>query len=150
MTAVISGQCLCGAVTVTVRDLSDAMWACHCEMCRRWSGGLLFGIEAPAGSVSARGPIKSHRSSSFTERAWCDTCGSALWLRTLMGNEAGDYDLASGLFENAGGARLHHESYSDCCPDGYALAGDHQRITRAQYERDNPRVLETHTEEAAK
>ena len=33
------GRCLCGAVRVRVARLASTMSACHCDMCRRWSGG---------------------------------------------------------------------------------------------------------------
>jgi len=34
-------------------------------------------------------------------------------------------------------AAVMREVYADRCPSGYALAGDHARMSRAEYERDN-------------
>ena len=34
-----TGHCLCGAVTLTAHQASNHVGACHCTMCRRWSGG---------------------------------------------------------------------------------------------------------------
>lgn len=134
------GHCLCGAVTVTTDALSNEISACHCDMCRRWSGSIQMGIEVPFDAVTISGPVKTHQSSRLAQRAWCDTCGSALWFRYTTDRDAGYFELAPGLYENAGGATLTHEVYADRCPDGYALAGDHDRVTQAEYEQDNPHV----------
>lgn len=128
------GHCLCGAVTVVARNLSDKISACHCEMCRRWSGSIQMGIEAKEEDATVTGPVKVYRSSSFAERAWCDKCGSALWLRNVAGRDVGYFEFMPGLFENAGDAKLTRVVYADCCPDGFALAGDYERVTKTDYE----------------
>lgn len=129
-----TGSCLCGAVHVSVDAPMSKISACHCDMCRRWSGSIQMGIEVPETSVTITGPVKTYRSSSFAERAWCETCGSALWFRDFDGRDAGFFEMTPGLFENAGGARLLREVYSDRCPEGYALSGDIERVTKADYE----------------
>lgn len=126
------GRCLCGAVTVRA-ELGRGISACHCEMCRRWSGGIQMGIEAPAARAEISGPVATYASSSFAERAWCGLCGSALWLRNTHGEGSDAYEFVPGLFENAGGARLVREVFADRCPDGYALAGDHERQKAEDY-----------------
>lgn len=101
-----------------------------------------MGIEAAGADVSITGPVKTYRSSYLAERAWCDTCGSALWLRDVEGPNAGLYELVPGLFDNAAGARLVREVYADCAPTGYALAGDHRRVSKTEYETTHPFVHE--------
>ena len=128
------GRCLCGAVKVKAKGMSGEISACHCSMCRRWSGSIQMGIEASFDNVAISGPAKVFCSSDIAERAWCETCGSALWFRYVGGPDRGYFELAPGLFENAGDARLTREVYADCCPDGYALAGDHLRVSKAEYE----------------
>ncbi len=100
----------------------------------------------PRGAVTITGPVKTFQSSEFAERAWCDRCGSALWFRDTKGPGAAYYELAPGLFENAGGATLIREVYADCCPQGYALAGDHVRVSRADYEANNLHASEGATQ----
>ena len=139
MSARATGRCLCGAVRIEA-DLATEISACHCENCTRWSGAIQMGIEAT--DVVASGPVKTHRSSRLAERAWCDTCGSALWFRYVEGRDSGYHELAPGLFENAGDARLTRVVYADRAPDGYALAGDHARIGQEQYEAENPHLNE--------
>ena len=47
-----------------------------------------------------------------------------------------------GLFPDAGGATLAREVYADLRPSGYAFAGDHARLTAAQYEAEGRHVGE--------
>ncbi|MDF1726142.1 MAG: GFA family protein [Sulfitobacter sp.] len=141
-TTTTTGQCLCGAVKVVVTGPLGDISACHCEMCTRWSGSVQMGLEVPQERCEISGPVKTHRSSDIGERAWCDTCGSAVWFRYPEGPDAGYFELAPGLFDNAGGARLVRIVYADRHPDGFALAGDVQRISKADYEANNPFVKE--------
>ena len=39
-----TGRCLCGAVTFTATP-RGGMHACHCDTCRRLSGGILFSVD---------------------------------------------------------------------------------------------------------
>lgn len=98
----------------------------------------MMGIDAPADTVTVSGPVKTYRSSPFAERAWCDRCGSALWLR----DDGKEYELVPGLFENAGGARLTRIVYADRKPDGWDFAGTLHRVSREDYEKSNPFVRE--------
>lgn len=144
-TQVTRGHCLCGEVQVEVRGLGREISACHCDLCARWGGGIQFGIEAAADTVTATGRIKTHRSSRLAERAWCDTCGTSVWHRDITGPHAGFIELCPGLFDNAGGARLTRVVYADRAPQGLALAGDHERISQAQYDAENPNLNEDDT-----
>ncbi|WP_373355574.1 GFA family protein [Pseudoroseicyclus sp. CXY001] len=130
----VTGRCLCGAVTVTVGELPKELSACHCEMCRKWSGTMGMGIATPEAEITVTGEVATYASSPFAERAWCPTCGSSLWVRDTEGENVGIIELCPGLFENAGGAVMVREVYADRCPEGYRFAGDHERISRANYE----------------
>lgn len=133
--AAITGHCLCGAVQVSTTALSGTMSACYCEMCTRWSGGVQMFIEAPEETVKLSGPVKTYRSSDFAERAWCDVCGSAIYLRNVAGRDVGYFEFSPGLFENAAGARLNRVVYSDRAPGGATIGGaDVERVTKAAYE----------------
>ncbi|MFD2857604.1 GFA family protein [Seohaeicola zhoushanensis] len=95
-------------------------------------------MDAEAETVTVRGPVKTYRSSPFAERAWCDTCGSNLWIR----DDGKQYELMPGLFPNAGGARLTHVVYADRAPEGWNYAGEITRISATDYEKANPFVSE--------
>ncbi|WP_146346374.1 GFA family protein [Phaeobacter marinintestinus] len=126
----ISGQCLCGAVTVTATintgERPAIVRACHCDMCRRQTSSMFMSLATDPGTLKIEGPEKIYRSSEWAQRGFCEVCGSTLWYGTL---HDGVKNIAAGLFDNAAGAPLKLEFYSDMVPEGYALAGDHRRLT---------------------
>ena len=128
------GRCICGAVTVRVTGPMEEIWACHCDYCRRWSGGVQMGIDVPPARVEITGPVKTHQSTHIAQRAWCDVCGTAIYFRNTDSADA-DFELAPGLFDDFGGARLARISYADRDTAGLAMGGeDVERISKADYE----------------
>ncbi len=99
-----------------------------------------MGIGVDRSRVKLCGPVKTHQSSAIAERAWCDVCGSVVWFRYTQGRDEGYLELVPGLFSNFGGARVTCLNYADKAPDGFALAGDFERITKDDYETRNPHV----------
>ncbi|MBO9448462.1 GFA family protein [Ruegeria sp. R14_0] len=129
----LQGQCMCGAVTVTATPARDALGACHCDQCRRWTSSMLVTFQAEPG-YAALGPVKTYTSSDWAERAFCSECGSALWYRiTLPGEMHGHTQMAAGLFEDTGHP-LQLELYIDKKPDGYAFAGERRQMTKTEVE----------------
>ena len=129
----LKGKCLCGAVTVEFEPAKSELGACHCEMCRRWVGSAFVEIDVKPGSLKYDGPVKTFASSDWAERAWCDTCGSTLWYHlTMPGHDF--YGMSAGLVDNAGGLTLKREIYIDKKPGGYAFAGGHKLLTKADFE----------------
>ena len=129
----MDGQCMCGAVTLTVTPAIQELHACHCEMCRRWTGSAFVEVDVLSDAMRFSGPVKTIKSSDWAERAWCDTCGSNLWYKiTLPGHER--YSVSAGLFDDAGGFALTKEIYIDRKPGGYALSGVHETKTKAEVE----------------
>lgn len=121
----MNGQCLCGAVSVTMTPARDKLTACHCDMCRRWCSGPFVSIEA-APDPTISGPAKVIQTSDWAERAHCDECGSSLWYR--MTEPAGSHNFAAGLFETAE-RPIGLEVWIDKKPSGYAFAGDRRQMT---------------------
>ena len=50
-----TGQCMCGAVRFTARDVPGEYGICHCEMCKRWTGAALAAVAVPVNSVTWQG-----------------------------------------------------------------------------------------------
>ena len=121
----LKGQCMCGAVIVTATRADPVLRACHCDMCRRWTSSMYMSVPTTPGSIVVTGPVKTYRSSDWAERAFCNTCGSALWYATVHDDHK---SLAAGLFDNAANNTMKLEFFSDLKPDGYALTGDHNQI----------------------
>lgn len=135
----LTGHCLCGAVTITVAGQhEEAVGACHCRMCQRWTGGLFLCFTAAPGAVNVTGQVARFRSSAFAERAFCPRCGTHLWFNDV--DAAGvpeNFELMPGLFDAARGWPLRSEIYVDRAMAAVPLAGDHRRETRAGYEAQN-------------
>ncbi|WP_299881366.1 GFA family protein [uncultured Sulfitobacter sp.] len=129
MTKKINGQCLCGAVQITAEVDNPRLRACHCDMCRQHTSGAFFSLETVPGSITVEGPVKVYDSSDWATRAFCGTCGSTLWYGTKHDDAK---NLAAGLFPNAGGGVLKVEFFADQCPQGYAIAGDHRKMTTTE------------------
>jgi hypothetical protein len=87
---------------------------------------MFVSLETVPESIAVDGPVKVFDSSDWANRAFCETCGSTLWYGT---KHDGAKNLAAGLFPNAGGGVLKVEFFADKCPQGYALAGDHRKMT---------------------
>ncbi len=129
----ISGSCICKAVHLSAVPAKPELGACHCDTCRNWTGSAFVSIETEPGSLEVSGPVKNYRSSDWAERGFCETCGTTLWYHlTIPGHET--HILAAGLFDDAAGLSLTHEIYIDRKPAGYAFAGDHHRMTKAEVE----------------
>ena len=86
--------------------------------------------------VEVTGPVKRFRSSSFAERAWCDQCGTQLWIK----DDDGNHEVMPGLFDQAQDLPLSHEVFVDQAFACVALAGDHPRLTAAEYQASGSKV----------
>ncbi|MEP2641007.1 GFA family protein [Roseobacter sp.] len=122
----LHGRCLCGAVRLTVQMQSASLQACHCDMCRQHTSGMFISVDTVPGTLQVDGPAQSYASSDWAERGFCGVCGSTLWYGT---REDGMRHPAAGLFKEAGDGRMALEFFADKCPQGYALAGDHRRLS---------------------
>lgn len=130
MSTTSSGRCLCGAVRFTATGVDPHYHACHCGMCRRWSGGAPF-FAANTESVELEGTehLARYESSSWAKRGFCRRCGTTLFY-FLEPTQA--YMMSVGAFDDQSPFRLVLEIFIDCKPEGYALAGEHARLTEAE------------------
>lgn len=127
MTERLDGRCLCGAVTFTATP-KGGIGACHCQMCRRMSGGVFLAVECET-DVAVQGPVKTYESSAWAVRQFCGECGSTLFWRS----KAGDAVAASvQAFEDPSAFALETEIYIDAKPSSYEFSGDHPRLTEAE------------------
>lgn len=127
-----TGHCLCGAVRVTVTDLSPEMHACHCENCRR-QGMIGFSVAVPEANLSLTGEdaVGIYASSDWGSRGFCKTCGSNLWFRAT--GAGSPYYLSPGLLDDLSGLTLVDEIFIDKKPAAYDFAGPTQRLTGTQF-----------------
>jgi len=129
-----SGGCLCGAVRYELAEAPAGYGACHCGMCRKFSGGIELGVQVMPGAITWEGDVpKTYRSSDWAERGFCATCGSSLfWRLTMPGPMQGMLALCAGTLDSLEGLDLQSEVYIDHKPAGHAFAGEHTRMTEAE------------------
>jgi hypothetical protein len=124
-----SGQCLCGAVQFEAEDIEAEFSACHCIMCQRWSSGPFFSTTAGKVSFTGEEHLTRYQSSAWAERGFCNICGSNLFFRVL---KLPQHEMCVGAFNDTDGLVMTGEIFVDRKPDGYALAGDHPRLTEKE------------------
>lgn len=125
-----NGHCLCKSVTFTVEAPSH-LDACHCETCRRWSGGPYIGLDFSPITLSSDESLKWFRSSDWAERGFCSACGSSLFYRLLEDKEK--YSVCVGALENPpNDLMMTKEFFIDHKPDFYAFEGERERLTGAE------------------
>ena len=125
-----TGQCLCGAVKFTAEDVDTHIHACHCSMCRNWTGGPMQAAQVGKVDFTGEEFVKRYASSEWAERGFCTECGTSLFYRL---KEPEMYMLATGLFDDGEQFELAGEIFIDEKPSGYAFAGDHPRMTAAEF-----------------
>lgn len=76
------GGCLCGAIRFRATGAPGKAHTCSCTSCRKHSGSLtLSWVEFPALNVEWTGPSgkpSTWRSSPYSNRAFCSTCGTTI------------------------------------------------------------------------
>ncbi len=125
-----TGKCLCGAVTFTAEEVEKHVHACHCSMCRSWTGGPMQAARCDGVSFDGAEHIKTFQSSEWAERGFCSVCGSSLFYRMP---ETGMTMMALGAFDEQDQFDLAGEIFVDEKPAGYNFAGDHERLTAAEF-----------------
>lgn len=76
----LDGGCMCGAVRYRAINAPTYTGVCHCNDCRRATGGAYvpwFGV-APEHLKIIEGNITEHESSPGIKRGFCGKCGSSL------------------------------------------------------------------------
>ena len=128
--SLIKGRCLCGAVTVTVENVSKNVGVCHCDMCRRWSGGLWMTVDCGTQvSIGGESNVKVFNSSDWAERAFCHQCGSHLYYRLKQSNQ---YIMSVGIFADIKDLVFDHQIFIDEKPYYYSFREDTENMTGAE------------------
>lgn len=87
----ISGSCLCGAVSLEIQEpLEQAPEACHCTQCRKQTGNFLVGVNVRRSALRVLGEeqVTWYQSSPDVQRGFCSICGSTLfWKPTIHAYE---------------------------------------------------------------
>lgn len=124
MTVSLNGGCLCGAVRFTAETDDDGIVACHCTMCRRWSGHVWAAAGVTALRIEDERALRWYRSSGIGERGFCAECGSSLFWRGVRDGHAveDDVEVSGGALDAPTGLRLSSHARVDFKGDYYAIA----------------------------
>ena len=77
----VQGQCLCGQVAFSLAVQDRHVHACHCQMCRRQSGGPSLSVEYEPDSLtySKRDSVQVYDSYERAQRVVCSNCATFLF-----------------------------------------------------------------------
>jgi arsenate reductase len=83
-----TGHCLCGQAQFHTLAQPRFVAHCHCESCRRQTGSIPASfVGFSEGEVAFTGSVQEFESSPDIFRAFCPTCGSALYYRPAQDKE---------------------------------------------------------------
>ncbi|MFK7794554.1 MAG: GFA family protein [Gammaproteobacteria bacterium] len=122
--------CLCGQVKLTAAKHNNTVGACHCGICRKWTGGPFMTIDCGTDvSFDSAGSVSVFSSSEWAERGFCKHCGSHIFYRL---KETQQYFIPAGLFENTDNFVFDHQVFIDNKPHYYDFANNAENMTEAQ------------------
>jgi hypothetical protein len=132
------GACLCGAVRFKTNSSEHGFGACHCTMCRKWSGGPFMEVECGS-QVEFEGKefISVYAASSIAERGFCKRCGTHLFMRAIKDNA---YGIPPGLFDDDAEMVFERQVFIDKKPSYYGFGDDTRDIDSAYIYQHYPEV----------
>ncbi|CAN7342602.1 GFA family protein [Agrobacterium tumefaciens] len=118
MTTIRNGGCLCGSIRFEAKGEPGNPHTCSCDICQRHSGApslawVEFGKDAVTWTGEGGAP-STFRSSDYSSRAFCPTCGSTLGAV----DDAPTVALVFGSFDDRDDEALRplSHSFEDVCP----------------------------------
>jgi len=121
------GSCLCGAVRITAKNMNKNVGACHCTMCRKWTGGPLMAVDCGSDvSFDGEENISVFNSSDWAERGFCKNCGNHLFYKLKEKNQ---YIMPVGLFDNDDAFVFDHQIFIDEKPSYYCFSNETKNMT---------------------
>ena len=116
----ITGGCLCGAVTYRVSGALRPVIACHCQQCRKTSGHHVAATSVQRDKIAIEGDVTWYRSSDSARRGFCGICGS-----NLFWDGAGEnLSIFAGTIDGPTGLSLAGHIYCADKGDYYEIADD--------------------------
>jgi len=126
----MKGQCLCGAVSIQIKQV-DQVDACHCGMCRRWGGGPYMSIDGGAEpQITGEAFITRYDSSDWAERGFCSKCGTHLFYFLKPKQQ---YFLTAGFFDDLTDLDFNKQIFIDQKPSFYEFANNTENFTEQEF-----------------
>jgi len=128
MTDPVKGSCLCGAVTFAAPLKNEHVDACHCGMCRQWSGGPFMNVMTASAPVfDDESQLGVYASSDWAERLFCRACGSSLMWR--MKSNPDQVAIAASTVRLTNAAEFRLQVFVDEKPAYYDFANETRKMT---------------------
>ena len=114
MTAsVLRGGCRCGVVRFTLKGAPTGVGVCHCESCKRATGGAFATfVDAANAQVTIEGDVAAYSSRPGIERLFCAACGSPIAYRDTVSERPGTA-LHLGAFDDPTGLIPDNATYAE-------------------------------------
>ena len=126
----IKGGCLCGSIRYSATPDNMDMGLCHCNMCRKWTGGVYMMVACGSSvKVENDADLGVYQSSKWGQRCFCKKCGTSLFWRTNDGTFCG---VGAGSLDDQSPYKLAHQVFIDEKPDTYTLADTTHNMTGAE------------------
>lgn len=120
-------KCLCGAVGIKVKNVSESAGACHCDMCRRWGGGPLMATDCGEDvRIEGEEYVSVFDSSAWADRGFCSKCGTHLFYRI---KQNGEHIIPLGLFGDEVSFTFDHQVFIDEKPGYYSFSNETRNMT---------------------
>jgi hypothetical protein len=126
----LSGGCLCGAVKLTAIPTDLQVGACHCSMCRHWSGGVFMAVGCgDSVQFESEDSVGIYTSSDWGERVFCKNCGSSLMWRSRDNQHQ---NVSMQVFDDPQVFEFTNQYFIDIKPDNYSFANATNNMTEAE------------------
>lgn len=125
-----NGKCLCGSVELEVEMGNAEVAACHCSMCRKWSGGPMMALEtSDTLIISGESSVSRYHSSEWADRGFCVNCGTHLFYHLKPNNQ---YHVPVGLLSVEEEIDFSHQIFIDEKPNYYSFSNETKNMTGAE------------------
>jgi hypothetical protein len=120
----ITGSCLCGAVTFTLTGPLRPSVACHCIQCRKTSGHYVSATQVGPDQleITSDAGLTWYQSSPEAKRGFCRVCGSSLFWR--HDGDGGAKSVMTGTLDGPTGLKTEKHIFTAFKGDYYDLADD--------------------------
>lgn len=126
----MNSKCLCGEIELEVELSNTEIAACHCSMCRKWSGGPMLVIDSgELKNISNESLVTRYQSSEWAERGFCSKCGTHLFYFLKPANQ---YHFPIGLLDGGSKYKFSHQIFIDEKPEYYSFSNETQNMTGAE------------------
>jgi len=119
----ITGSCLCGAVSLEIDGALPGASACHCRQCRKQSGHHWASVHIlrSALRLTCDEGLRWYQSSEKVRRGFCGTCGAFLFWDPKVEDKI---SISMGILDAPTGTHLEQHIFVATKGDYYHISDD--------------------------